>query len=97
MPQMLRYKKMIEATTTRWFLNFFLAVIVFCNAEMGRQLGIQALPLHISVIWPATGFSLAALLLFGNQMWVGVFVGNFAYNFLHLFLTGTSFMSPFLA
>lgn len=70
----------------RWSLNIFLALFIFWNAEIGRLLGIQELPLAISVVWPATGFSLAAVLLFGFRTWPGIFLGNFLYNFLHLSL-----------
>lgn len=77
------------------FLNFLLAIIIFYHAELGRLLGIQTLPLPISVVWPATGFSLAALLIFGNMMWPGIFFGNFAYNLLHIYLGGQATVPVF--
>jgi len=49
-------------------------------------MGLQGPALAISVVWPATGLSLAALLLFGYWAGAGVFVGNFAYNLLFLIL-----------
>lgn len=70
----------------RWSLNILLAVIIFWNAEIGRLIGLTELPLAISVVWLATGFSLAAILLFGYRAWPGIFLGNFCYNFLHLYL-----------
>ncbi len=36
----------------------------------------------ITLIWPATGISLAALILYGRQLWPGVFLGAFLVNFL---------------
>ncbi len=68
-----------------WFINIFLILIIFYNAELGRSLGIKGLMLPASVIWPATGISLGALLLFGNKVIPGVFFGNFLYNLLHLY------------
>lgn len=65
-------------------INLLLAVGIFLCALLGRSLGIQGPVLAISVIWPATGLSLAALLIFGYRTGVGVFVGNFAYNLLFL-------------
>ena len=88
------YSTKMQAMTFRWFLNILLAVIIYCNAEAGRLLGIQGLPLHFSAVWPATGISLAALLLFGYRTWPGIFAGNLIYNFLHLYLQGTSFIGP---
>ena len=91
------YSSKMQTTNFRWFLNIILAGIIFSNAEAGRLLGIQSLPLHFSAVWPATGFSLTALLLFGYKAWPGVLAGNFAYNFLHLYLLGTSFIGPLAA
>ena len=68
-------------------VNLILALIVFANAEFGKMLGIPGQTLQISVVWPATGFSLAALLLFGLTVSPGIFIGNLAYNLLHLFST----------
>ena len=67
-------------------VNIVLAVLIFYNAELGRLLGLQGQPLEISLVWPSTGFSLAALLLFGLKTWPGIFLGNFIYNFYHLSL-----------
>ncbi len=68
----------MQISTFRWFLNLILALLIYANAEAGRLLGIQALPLHFSAIWPATGVALTGLLLFGYRAWPGVLIGNFA-------------------
>src|ERR1700733_12875742 len=67
-------------------VNLLLATGIFLCALLGRSLGIQGPALAISVVWPATGLSLAALLLFGYRTGVGIFVGNFAYNLLFLII-----------
>lgn len=72
----------------RWsyflLVNIALAVGILLCAILGRSLGIEGPALPISVVWPATGLSLAALLLFGNRASVGVLAGNLIYNFLYL-------------
>ena len=86
-----------ETTRFRWFLNIFLALLIFFTAELGRLLGFQGEPFAISVVWPAAGFSLAALLVFGYKVWPSIVVGNFCYNFLHLYSGELSLMIPLLA
>lgn len=80
-----------------WLFNLVLMLVVFANAELGHLLGIPGQSLAISVVWPATGFSLAAMLLFGYRSWPGVFLGNFLYNSLNLYLNGTSVVGPIIA
>jgi len=96
MPQRAPFESKTHPIISRILLNFFLAIVIFYHAELGRLLGIQALPLSISVVWPATGISLAALLLFGLNLWPGVFFGNLAYNVLHLYLNGASPVAPII-
>jgi integral membrane sensor domain MASE1 len=90
------FQTKMRTTQFRWVLNIILAVIIFANAEVGRIWGIQKLPLQFSAVWPATGFALTGLLLFGKKAWPGVFAGNFIYNMLHLYQEGTTFTWPFL-
>lgn len=86
----------IESFILRLFFNLLFALIIFSQAELGNLLGIRNQPLAISLIWPATGFSLAALLLFGQKVWPGIFFGNFGYNFFHLYLFSGSIIPPFI-
>lgn len=86
----------MQSSLFSWIINLVVAVLIFYNAEIGRLQGLSGLPLAISVIWPATGIALAVFLLFGNKIWPGVFVGNFCYNFLHLYLSAHSYLSPLL-
>ena len=91
---MLHYESKMHEKRFRWFLNIFLAAVIYYNAEIGRWAGLQQLPLAISVVWPATGFSLAALLVFGYRAWPGIFLGNFCYNFLHFYLSSQTIIGP---
>lgn len=52
---------------------FFLAVITFLAAKLGLKFAL--FDDNISLVWPPTGISLAALLIFGKRLWPGVFIG----------------------
>lgn len=81
-----------------WFVNTFLAFIIFYNAELGHWLGIEGQALAISLVWPAAGIALAALLIFGQRAWLGIFLGYLVYNFLNLSLfSGRIFSSAIAA
>lgn len=66
-------------------VNVILAVIIYLSAEFGKLMGVQSPALNISVVWPASGISLAALLIFGINVLPGIFIGNFFYNFIQLY------------
>jgi PAS domain S-box-containing protein len=51
--------------------------IAFASLKLFATLNASASP-----VWPPTGLAIAALLLWGRQLWPGVFVGAFAANFL---------------
>src|ERR1700722_9966837 len=77
-------------------VNLSLALGIFLCALIGRSMGIQGPALAISFVWPATGLSLATMLLFGYRAGFGVFLGNFAYNFLFQTAFPPSlFLTPF--
>ncbi len=65
-------------------VNIFLTMLIFILAQAGHVVGLHNLVLAISVFWPAAGFSLAAILLFGNRTLPAIFLGNFFYNFFYL-------------
>ncbi len=82
-------KSKMQDALFRWLLNIFLALLIYVNCEIGRLLGDKSLPIAVSVVWPATGFSLAAILLFGFRTWPGIFLGNFIYNISHFYPMGS--------
>lgn len=86
MLNMTQLEQKMKDPAFRWFANIFLIFIIYYTAELSRLLGNEGTPLAISIAWPATGFSLAALLLFGYRLWPGIFLGNFCYNLLYLYL-----------
>lgn len=45
---------------------------------LGLRLAVP--PGYATLIWPASGIAVSALLLFGQRLWPGVFVGSFAVN-----------------
>lgn len=97
MPLRFHYENKLRNFLSNLLLNIILAIVIFYCAELGHLLGIRNTPLAISVVWPATGFSLAGLLLFGSAAWPGIFLGNFAYNLLELYLTSMTPASFFAA
>jgi signal transduction histidine kinase/CheY-like chemotaxis protein len=56
----------------------FLVVLYVLTGRLGLSLS-QGEP-ETTLIWPPTGLSLAALLLYGRRMWPGVFVGALVVN-----------------
>jgi signal transduction histidine kinase len=58
------------------------AAIVYCAiARLGLELAVVAR--QVSIIWPATGFALALLVLRGRQLWPAILLGAFAANVLN--------------
>lgn len=94
--KMRNYESKMEVATFRWLLNVFLAIAIFYLAKLSSLLGQHDTPLAISAVWPATGFALAALLLFGYKACPGIIAGNFFYNFLHLYSSKLSLILPLL-
>ena len=71
----------------RAFLNtgyfskiFLLAMFYMLAGKAGLFFAIP--PGFISVIWPASGIAIGAVIIFGYSMWPGVFIGAFALNYL---------------
>src|SRR2546425_10956244 len=55
-----------------------LAAVYLVAAKLGLMLAF----VHASAtaVWPPTGIALAAVLVFGDRVWVGIFVGAFLAN-----------------
>jgi len=54
------------------------AFVYFAAAKFG--LGLAFVAAQVTVVWPATGIALAALLLFGLRVWPGILLGAFVAN-----------------
>lgn len=54
------------------------ALAYFGAAELGFTLAFTTK--QVTAVWPPTGIALAALLLWGNRVWPGIWVGAFASN-----------------
>ena len=61
-------------------LNLFLAVVYFAAAELG--LSLASLHSNVTPVWPPAGIAIASLLIFGPQLWPGIFLGALAANLL---------------
>src|SRR5207253_7197236 len=55
-----------------------LAAVYFAAAKLSLLVAIP--PGYATAIWPPSGIALAALLLWGNLLWPGVWLGSFAAN-----------------
>lgn len=55
-----------------------LAAVYFIAAKLGLQLAY--LNASATVIWPCTGIAIAALLIFGYEVWPGILIGAFIAN-----------------
>ena len=61
-------------------LNLIVAIVYFAGAELG--LSLAALHSNVTPVWPPTGIAIASLLIFGRQVWPGIFIGALAANLL---------------
>ncbi|GGA10634.1 hypothetical protein GCM10010923_21510 [Blastomonas marina] len=57
-----------------------LAVLYFVAGLIGKSLAVP--PGYATIIWPASGIALCALLARGNSLWPGIWLGSFAFNFM---------------
>ncbi len=70
-------------------LNLFLAFVYFAAAELG--LSLASLHSNVTPVWPPAGIAIAALLIFGPQLWPGIFLGALAANLLTNIPAGSAF------
>jgi PAS domain S-box-containing protein len=57
-----------------------LAAVYFTAAKLALLVAIP--PGYATAVWPPSGIALAALLLWGNRLWPGVWIGSFAANLM---------------
>ena len=83
------------APSRRWIVlaqAACLAAAYFAAAKLALLLAIP--PGYATALWPGSGIALAALLLAGNRLWPGVWVGSFAAN---VTIEGSLFASAVIA
>src|ERR1041385_48108 len=59
-------------------LSLIVAIVYFAAAELG--LSLASLHSNVTPVWPPTGIAIASLLIFGRQLWPGIFLGALAAN-----------------
>jgi len=94
---MLERTKLEQKTDSLLFCvvaNALLAVLIYFTANLGYLTGLQGAPLPVSVVWPVTGISLAALLLFDIKLAPGILLGNLAYNFSNFIVPNQDLFVP---
>lgn len=57
-----------------------IAIAYVAAAELGFAFAFSTK--QVTAVWPPTGLAVAALMLFGNRVWPGIFLGAFASNAL---------------
>lgn len=62
------------------FRIFVLGIAMFIGGWLGMQMAVP--PGYASPLWPPAGIALAALLIWGRQLWPGVLLGGIANQFL---------------
>ncbi|WP_262966817.1 CHASE domain-containing protein [Methylobacter psychrophilus] len=62
-----------------WLLQIMgLAAAYFITGKLGSYLAIP--PGYATAIWPPSGIALASILIYGNRIWPGIFIGSFLIN-----------------
>ena len=73
----------VSATSLQWLARLaqwaLLAAVYFTAAKASLLLAIP--PGYASPVWPPSGIGLAALLIFGNRLWPGIWVAAAAVNY----------------
>ncbi len=69
------------SAAARWRRCAVLAVAYIIAGEIGRSVYLSST--QVPFIWPPTGLTLAALLLYGPRLWPGVAIGAFASVMFH--------------
>ena len=63
-----------------WLMLAVIAALYFATGKLGLALSVEAK--QVTAVWPPSGISLAALLLFGYRAWPAIALGAFLLNFL---------------
>jgi signal transduction histidine kinase len=75
------FKRISAKSTIRYLLKIFLiSALYFIAGKSGLKLG--PVSTFATLVWPPTGISFAALLLFGSELWPGVAIGAFLVNYV---------------
>ena len=68
----------LHSPTKRTLRLLTLALAYFITGKLGLLLSTP--PGYATIIWPPSGIAIGALLLFGADLWPGVFLGSFVLN-----------------
>src|ERR1051326_7674339 len=62
-----------------WLLETFLVAASYAlTAKLSFAMAVP--PGNVSVVWPPSGIALAVILILGERMWLGVWLGSFVAN-----------------
>src|SRR2546428_6182262 len=67
---------------SRWVTYLVIVAVLAAVYLIAAKLGLKLAFVHASAtaVWPPTGIALAAVLVFGDRVWLGIFVGAFLAN-----------------
>ncbi|MGH9796882.1 MAG: MASE1 domain-containing protein, partial [Candidatus Polarisedimenticolia bacterium] len=76
----------------RWARDIAVVLVLAAVYFVAARFGLQLASLHPSAtpVWPPTGISLAALLIFGYRVWPGILAGAFLANLMTAGTAATS-------
>ncbi|MXO64148.1 CHASE domain-containing protein [Altericroceibacterium endophyticum] len=73
----IKYMQWLNSRT--WYSTVILSVLLSLTYLLGGLFGTQFAipPGYASLVWPATGLGLIGILVGGNRLWPGIFLGSF--------------------
>lgn len=81
-------KKMMKISYSDIAKSLGLALLYFAAGKVGLKLAF--VNANATAVWPPAGIALAAVLIFGNRIWPGIFIGAFLVNVTTAGSVGTS-------
>src|SRR5512141_2966174 len=75
-------KRSGKMTPYRWLSTLAIIALLTALYFVAGKLGLSLAFVHpnATAVWPPTGLTLAAFLLFGYRVWPGIFVGAYLVN-----------------
>jgi len=77
-PSQARAKGAEHSTRTLWRDIILLAISYYVAGLIGTSLAVP--PGYATIVWPASGVALCALLARGSARWPGIWIGSFVFN-----------------
>jgi len=66
-------------------MNFIVFISYFLFAKLGSTFAVP--PGYATILWPSAGIAVFAMMYIGKEIWPGIFLGSFFYNFILIYQT----------